>query len=125
MAYAKELMGAGFSGQQAKTVGGLYSAVTATGSAQTDAATVGASLSIVAGADGTKGVILPNVEVGDSCEIFNNSGSTLKVYPPSGGAIAVPGTGLGSANAAYSHTTYATVVYTKVTSTQWLPNKSA
>jgi hypothetical protein len=57
--------------------------------------------------------------------VFNNSGSTLKVYPNSGAAIAVPGTGLGSANASYAHTTYAVVQYKKITSTQWLPIKSA
>ena len=57
--------------------------------------------------------------------LFNNSGSTLKVYPNSGAAIAVPGTGLGSANASYAHTTYAVVEYKKITSTQWLPKKSA
>lgn len=124
MALAREMMGGGFSAGQALAMGGNYQAVTATGSAQTDAATVSASNVVVASADGTKGVVL-NGEVGDSVIVFNNSGSTLKVYPNSGAAIAVPGTGLGSANAAYSHTTYAVVTYKKITSTQWLPIKSA
>lgn len=124
MALAKRLMGVGFSAGQASSLGGDYTTYAAAGSAQTDATTVGSGLSIITAADGTKGVILSG-QVGDSVTLFNNSASTLKVYPESGGAIAVPGTGLGSANAAYSHTTYATVTYTKVTSTQWLPNKSA
>lgn len=124
MALAREMMGGGFSAGQALAMGGNYQAVTATGSAQTDAATVSASNVVVASADGTKGVVL-NGEVGDSVIVFNNSASTLKVYPNSGAAIAVPGTGLGSANAAYSHTTYAVVTYKKITSTQWLPIKSA
>jgi len=124
MAYAKELVGSGFSANQAANVGGQYSAVTATGSAQTDAATVGASMSVVAGADGTKGVILTG-QPGDEVFVFNNSGSTLKVYPPSGAAIAVNGTGLGSANAAFSHLTYKAVAYKCLTTTQWVANVSA
>jgi hypothetical protein len=78
----------------------------------------------VTGADGTKGIRLVG-EIGDSLWIFNNSGSSLKVYGATGEAIAVPGTGLGTANAAYTHTTYAVVEYIKITSTQWLPGKSA
>lgn len=125
MSLAKELMGAGMSAGTAKAVGGLAGTVAAAGSVQGDATLVGMSLCIVTGADGTKGVILPAAEVGDSITIENNSGSTLKVYPPTGSAIAVPGTGLGSANAAYSHTTYAVVEYVVHSSTQILPKKSA
>lgn len=124
MALAKDLMGAGFSAGQATALGGNYVTVAATGSTQADAATVSATNCVVTAADGTKGVILSG-NVGDSCEVFNNSGSTLKVYPDSGAAIAVPGTGLGTANASYAHTTYAVVAYKKITTTQWLPIKSA
>jgi len=124
MALAKDIMGGGFSAGQAKALGGNYAAITAVGSAQTDAATLSASNCVVASADGTKGAIL-NGDVGDEVWVFNNSGSTLKVYPNSGAAIAVPGTGLGTANASYAHTTYAVVVYKKITSTQWLITKSA
>lgn len=123
MAYAKELVGA-FPAGQARAIGGQYAAITAAGSAQTDAATLTASMCVVGSADGTKGVILAG-EVGDEVWVFNNSGSTLKVYPETDAAIAVPGTGLGTANAAYSHTTYAVVAYKKMTTTQWVPNKSA
>jgi hypothetical protein len=124
MALSKELLGGGFSAGQAHALGGGYNAITAAGSAQTDAATLTATNCVVASADGTKGVILSG-DVGDSVWVFNNSASTLKVYPNSGAAIAVPATGLGSANASYAHTTYAVVVYKKITSTQWLPVKSA
>lgn len=125
MALSKDVMGGGFSAGQARALGGNYAAVTATGSVITDAAALTASNCVVAGADGTKGVQLVG-NIGDSVTVFNNSGSTLKVWPGSSTeAIAVPGTGLGSAAAAYSHTTYAVVTYTKITSTQWLPNKSA
>lgn len=124
MATSKDIMGGGFSAGQARSIGGQYASPAATGSAQTDAATVSASNNVVTAADGTKGVILSG-NIGDSILIFNNSGSTLKVYPDTSSAICVPGTGLGSANAAYSHTTYAVCFYTKITSTQWLVEKSA
>lgn len=125
MALAKELMGVGFSAGQASGVGGQYNAVTATGSVQGDAALVASSLSVVGGADGTKGVILPAVQVGDTLTLFNNSGSTLKVYPDTGAAISVRGTGLGSANTAFSQLTNGCCEYKRVTSTQWLAIASA
>ena len=119
MALAKEIMGGGLSAGQAQAIGGGYAAVTATGSAQADAAALTASNCVVAGADGTKGVILA-CNVGDSQTLFNNSGSTLKVYPQTGAAIAVAGTGLGSANAAFSQLTYKTTTYLRITATQYL-----
>ena len=125
MALSKDVMGGGFSAGQARSLGGSYAAVTATGSTIADAAALTASNCVVASADGTKGVQLSG-NIGDSVIVFNNSGSTLKVYPGSSSeAIAVPGTGLGTGGAAYSHTTYAVVTYKKITSTQWLPSKSA
>lgn len=119
MATAREVMGGGFSAGQASALGGQTASVTAAGSVQGDAATITASINTVGGADGTKGVILPSGAVGDEVWIFNNSGSTLKVYPPSGAAISVAGTGLGSANAAFSQLTYKCTVYKIVSSTQW------
>lgn len=125
MALSKDVMGGGFSAGQARALGGGYAAITATGSSLATAATLTASNCVVAGADGTKAVKLVG-EIGDELWVFNNSASTLKVYPgTSSEAISVPGTGLGSAAAAYDHTTYAVVVYKKVTSTQWLLTKSA
>lgn len=125
MALAKERMGGGLSAGAAKAIGGAYAAVTAAGSTQGTATSVKASMAVVAGADGTKGVVLPAGEVGDEIWIFNNAGSTLKVYPNSGAAISVAGTGLGSANAAFSQLTYKATIYKKVTSTQWLAVTSA
>lgn len=125
MALSKDVMGGGFSAGQARALGGNYAAITAAGSVIGDATDLTASNCVVAGADGTKGVQLTG-NIGDSITVFNNSGSTLKVWPGSSTeAIAVPGTGLGSAAAAYDHTTYAVVTYVKITATQWLPTKSA
>lgn len=124
MALAKTLMGAGFSAGQASAIGGNYTAYAAAGSTNADATAIGAGASVVTGADGTKGVILTG-QAGDSITIVNNSGSTLKVYPTSGAAIVVPGSGMGTTDAAYSHTTYAVVTYRCLTSTLWCPSKSA
>lgn len=124
MALARNLMGVGFSAGQASAVGGTFSSFAAAGSAQSDATPIRAGLATVTGANGTTGVILTG-QAGDSITIFNSSGSTLKVYPPSGAAIAVPASGAGTQDAAYSHTTYAVVTYTCFSGTQWVPNKSA
>lgn len=125
MAMAKEIMGGGLSAGQAQAIGGQAVTITATGSAQGDAAPITASICILSGADGTKGVILPAGQVGDEVWLFNNAGSTCKVYPPTGAAITVVGTGLGSANAAFSQLTYKTTLYKCYSSTQWFANTSA
>ena len=117
-------MQGGLSAGTAKAIGGGYAAITAVGSAQTDAATLTAGMNMVASANGTTGVILAG-EVGDEVWVFNNSGSTLKVYPDSGAAISVAGTGVGSANAAFSQLTYKSTVYKKFTTTQWVAVTSA
>jgi len=124
MALAREVMLAGFSAGQARGLGGGYAGLVALGSTQDNAAPITSSTHVVTGADGTKGVRLV-AEVGDTVWLFNNSGSSLKVYGATGEAIAVPGTGLGTVNAAYTHTTYAVVEYYKITATQWIPSKSA
>lgn len=125
MALAKELMGGGFSAGQAAAVGGAYAAVVAAGSSQATGTVIGASMNMVTAADGTKAVTLPAVQVGDEIWIFNNAGSTLKVYPDSGAAITVVGTGTGTADAAFSQLTYKTTVYKRFTSTQWVATTSA
>lgn len=124
MAYAKELVAGSLSPGQAGSIGGAYLAVTAAGSVQGDAAALTASMNVVASADGTKGVILQG-QPGDSVIVFNNSASTLKVWPPVGDTIAVPGTGIGTVNSAFSHLTYKTVKYYNLDGTQWLPQVTA
>lgn len=66
--------------------------------------------------------LLPGQEI----EIFNSSASALKVYPPSTGAkISVPGTGTGTAGAAYSLTAQGSARFKCVAGNQWLVTKSA
>jgi hypothetical protein len=111
MAFAREIMGGGLSAGTSSAIGGQGGTVAATGSASTDAALVPSSICIVTAADGTKGVILPACPPGDEVWLFNNAGSTLKVYPPSGGKIVLSGTGLGTTDAAHSLLTFKTGVY--------------
>jgi hypothetical protein len=125
MALANELVRVGISSGTAGGIGGQGATIAATGSAITDAAALTASIVIVSGADGTKGVYLTG-QVGDEVWVFNNAGSTLKVYGDSSSvAICVPGTGLGTAGTAFSHLTYKTAIYKKQSSTQWFVNVSA
>lgn len=121
MTMAFEAMQGGLSAGTAQAMGGAGATLASTGSVQGDGAVPKVSINIVSGADGTKGVTLPALSLGDELWIFNNSASTLKVYPPTGSAIAVPGTGLGTANSAFSHLTYKTVVYKCQSSTQIFP----
>jgi hypothetical protein len=118
MALAKELMGVGFSAAQASNIGGQYAAVTAAGSSQATATAIGSSMNMIAGADGTKGVTLPAAEAGAEVWLFNNSASTCPVYPPVGAAISVAGTGVGTANTAFSQLTYKATIYKYFTTTQ-------
>ena len=126
MPLASDIMKGGVSAVSAIAMGGQVNRdVVAAGSTQSDATLLQASNNIVASADGTKGVRLPAVQAGESVLVLNNAGSSLKVYPPLGAAISVPGSGMGSANAAYTQTTYAVVAYMCLSPTQWVPNKSA
>lgn len=124
MAYASELVGVGMSPGTASGIGGTYNSVVAAGSTQANATPITASMAVVTAADGTKGAILVG-QAGDEVWVFNSSASTLKVYPPTGAAIAVVGTGLGTVNAAFSQLTFKTTIYKCLTSTQWLANTSA
>lgn len=125
MAMAKEIMGGGLSAGQAQAIGGQGVTLTAAGAAQATGAPVTASICMVSGADGTKGVTLAAGQVGDEVWLFNNSASTLKVYPPSGAAITLVGTSAGVANTAFDHLTFKTAVYKCQSSTQWFVIVSA
>ena len=72
------------------TTGGLYiktATVAAAGSTQANAAAVSDGFTLVTGADGTKGVVLPAAVAGRTVILKNNAGSTLKVWPASGDGI--------------------------------------
>ena len=72
------------------TTGGLYlktATVAATGSTQTDAASISDGLTLVTAADGTKGVKLPAAVAGRTVIIKNGAAAILKVWPASGDGI--------------------------------------
>lgn len=72
------------------TTGGLYlktATVAATGSTQTDAASVSDGLTLVTAADGTKGVKLPVAVAGRTVILKNGAAAILKVWPASGDGI--------------------------------------
>lgn len=87
----------------------------ATGSTQGDAAAITTDAVHVTGADGTKGVILPNTAA--AIIIVKNEAllSSLKVYPNSGASI-----GSGAANAAHTMSGSTYYMYTRTSSTQWV-----
>ena len=118
MSFAYECMQGGLSAGTAKALGGHGASGAAAGTSQATGTVPKSSILIATGADGTKGITLPAMEIGDECWVFNNSGSTLKVYPPSGSAIPVTGTGLGTADAAYSLLTYKTGLFKCQSATQ-------
>lgn len=125
MALAKEIMGGGLSAGQAQAIGGQAVSLAGTGTVQGDAAEIKSSIVIATGADGTVGLRLPAGQVGDEIWVFNNAASTMKVWPNAGAAITVAGTGLGSADTAFSQLTYKCTIYKCQSSTQWFANTTA
>jgi hypothetical protein len=72
------------------TTGGLYlksATVAAAGSTQANAAAVSDGFTLVSGADGTKGVVLPAAIAGRTVILKNNTAAVLKVWPASGDGI--------------------------------------
>jgi hypothetical protein len=72
------------------TTGGLYlksATVAAAGSTQANAAAVSDGFTLVSGADGTKGILLPAAVAGRTVILKNNANAVLKVWPASGDAV--------------------------------------
>lgn len=115
MALAEELVGVGVPPVQAIVIpNGNVTAVTATTSSTTlTAVVIKSGIARVTGSDGVK---LPAMNPGSQVLIVNDTGSTVKVWPPAGGAIQITGTsfGLAVADAAYSLTLFASVTFTCV-----------
>lgn len=93
------MMATGLQAETAKAVSGggdTDFGVTATGStSQANSYAIKAGITTVTGGGANTGVRLPsNAETGDEFWILNDKGSTLFVYPPTGGTISG-----GSANA--------------------------
>lgn len=77
----------GFFDQQARHLGLIPAAIAAAGTTQGDAAAITATFITATGA-ANAGLKLPaNPKQGDTWLVVNNDANTIKVYPPSGGAI--------------------------------------
>jgi hypothetical protein len=61
--------------------------VAATGSTQSDAASIATGFTLVSAADATKGVKLPTAAAGKICIVKNNVNAVLKIWPATGDAI--------------------------------------
>lgn len=113
------------------TAGAINSGNTAAVTA-TSSSTLATAVELQAGVNrvtGSDGVRLPSIgQPGDSVLVINDTGSSIKVWPPtSSAAIGVPGTSFGaaSAGAAYTQTLYAVVEFVCYSSTLWAVKKSA
>ena len=127
MALAKYMMGGGVAAGQAIAINGGAATIAVTTAGLAGGKVPTAAVNIVTGATGAGGfaLTLPAGQPGDMVMVFNNDADTLDVFPPSGAAIAVVATGLGSANAAYAQTTYSWCTYVCHSATQWFVTKSA
>lgn len=87
---------------------------TAAGTTLGTATAITSDVATVSGADGTKGVKLPD-KAGGIVVVTNTAGSTLKVYPHNSGSVIGVG-GLGAADSLAGSTTR---VYWRIDSTTW------
>ena len=107
-------------------VGGVNSTVAAAGTTQATATLLPFSSNFVV-STGTGGVILPpgigstiSLSAGDSMRVFNYSGGSINVYPPTGGKISN-----GSANAAFVITNTKGAEFVCIDGTSFAANLSA
>lgn len=121
MALASDLVPAFPPGQAAANGGQVNAALAALGSTLLTSAQVKASISIVTGGDGTKGVTLPSMMAGDSCFIFNSSASNLIIWPSASTvALSITGSGTGTAGSSVTCPAWKMALCVCATSTQYL-----
>ena len=114
---ATSLMGLGMPGPLANIAGWDYTTIAATGASSTHALASQAlsKLCVVTGGDGTKGVKMPDVGIGEPVLMVNNSGSNLLVYP-----YTITDTFIATGTPVVSTiATYAALLAIKVTATTW------
>lgn len=117
MALKSELMAASANASLASKLGyDPLTAFAAAGSGQTSATLLTANAVNIS--SGTGGVILGSSE--QPYAIINTSGSTISIYPPSGGAF-----NAGTANAAFSSTNGKSVIIVPIGGGNFIVNLSA
>lgn len=115
MTQAALLMGSGLSASAARhIVGTTSSALTATGSAQTDALPLVDVNEFTTVASSTGAILPPNCNRGDHIFVYNIGAQTLTVYPPTGESINAI-----AANSGFSVATAKTCLFVKVSTTRW------
>ena len=121
-ALARDIMGGGTSAGQAKAMNGrTASAVSAAGTALSDATALNATMNRVTTVASGAGVRLFNGEIGDCLYVYNGGANQLIVYPhASTGTINQLSAGTGMTLAQYTN-----CVYRRVTSTIWIAHMSA
>ncbi len=81
-ALAVDITRGGTSAGSAQAINGaMRTGVSAAGSTITDATDLVATVSVVSTVSAGQGVQLPSMMVGDQAEVYNNTTTTLKVYP--------------------------------------------
>lgn len=118
MALNTDLMGVGMADSVARRVGlPTQLAVTAAGTTTADATVLNAQNKVaIMTATGADGIRFPdNTPLNAEFWVFNASGSTGKVYPPTGGAI-----NGGSTDAGLSVATLKTVVFMRLSTTRMI-----
>ncbi len=122
MPLVRNQMGGGTSAGQAQALNGraINSAITAAGTTQGTATAITADVNIVTTATSAQGVQLYNGIIGDSQEVFNNTSTDIRVYPPTGGNVNQL-----AANSGFVLAPYTSVLVKKMTSTQWVGYLSA
>lgn len=88
MARASKLMAAGMGVLAAKMIGGeCDSSFTTAGSTSADAAKITKEITRLTTVGASSGAILPVSDPGDIYWLYNSSGTTATIYPPSGATI--------------------------------------
>ncbi len=120
----RNLMGVGMPAEQAAQVGlSAILAVTAAGTTAADATIIKKQTTFVnMTASGSDGVKLPaDADIGVEYIVYNSSGSTGKVYPPTSGTI----NGDTATSGAKSLTTLKVAAFIRYSSTGWIMNLTA
>lgn len=114
-ALAVDITRGGTSAGSAQAINGrVASAVTAAGSAITDATDLAATVNVVTTVSSGQGVQLPSMMIGDQVEVYNGTTTSLKVYPD----LTSVGINQVTAGASISLGQYQGAMFRKVSATQ-------
>src|SRR3990167_6691016 len=115
-ALVRKIMGAGVAAGLANVLlGDVKDSMTASGTSQSDAQTIGCAITRFTTVASGAGAILPAGSVGDELLIINAGANALSLYPPIGHAI-----NAGSTNTAFSIPTASSTVFKRVSNLLWI-----